>query len=210
MQYVVKLSVDELAALAALIGQPIDQVAANGWSAELRSGALLQPVIPVEVPTPDAEHPYGVVSRPLLMRDGQSQLADSGSVLAEDLGVVRAINVISTLVVFTPIVDCPAEEILPGVMLPPSRGYGLKYFSPGQREQAERAIRVGTLVDLDIAFELVCERRTSVVTYTRGYFIQVSLLGLPESEDWVSTGAYCRREVRGHLKAEPSNAADSR
>ena len=210
MAYSVKLSIEELAALGALIGQPIDQVTTNGWSAELHSGELRQAVIPAEVSTPDSDHPHGVVERPMLSLDGQSLVAGSSSVLAKNLGTLRAINAISTLVAFTPVVDCPAVEILPGVVLPPSRGYGMKFFAPNELAQAQRIVGCEALVDLDIAFELVCDLAPSVVIYTRGYFVHVSVLGLPTDEEWVASNAYVRRPVRPGFKAEPADAMDSR
>jgi hypothetical protein len=65
-------------------------------------------------------------------------------------------------------------------------------------------------VDLDIAFELVCDLVPSVVMYTRGYFVHVSVLGLPTDEEWVASNAYVRRPVRPGFKAEPPDAMDSR
>jgi hypothetical protein len=204
VRYAVKLSAEELDALAALVGKPLDRVAADGWAAELRSGASVLSVVPEEVPTPDSEHPHGDVERPLLQLDGVPALAEACSVLGERLGLVRAVNVVSILVGFTPVVDCPAEELLAGVVPPPSRGYGWTYFPPGQREQAEREVGPGALVDLDIAFELVCDGCPSLVLYTRGYFIQVSLEGLPGGADWVEFGTYVRRPVNAAGRAEPS------
>ncbi len=209
MRYAVKLTVAELDALAALIGLPVDRVTADGWSAELRAGALLIPIIPEEVPTPDADHPHGDVERPMLRLDGGPVLFESGTVLGENLGVVRAVNVISILVGFTPVVDCPPEEIVPGVVLPQSRGYGWTYFPPWQRDGAEQEVGAGALVDLDVAFELVCDGCLSLVVYTRGFFVQVSPQGLPETEDWVAFGTYVRRPLRVGGQAEPGAAADT-
>lgn len=197
MRYAVKLSSAELDALTGLIGKPLDRVAADGWAAELRSGASVLLAVPEEVPTPDADHPHGNVERPMLRLDGETSPADSYNVLGERLGVVRAVNLISALVGFTPVVDCPAQEFRPGVVLPPSRGYGWTYFPPGQRGQAEREVGAGALIDLDVAFELVCDGCPSLVVYTRGFFVQVSLQGLPASEDWVAFGTYIRRPLGG-------------
>ncbi|MBN9519149.1 hypothetical protein J0H58_11620 [bacterium] len=208
MRYAVKLSAEELYALAALIGKPLDRVAADGWAAELCSGASVLAVVPEEVPTPDAEHPHGDVECPLVRLGGGPARAESCSVLGEHLGLVRAVNVVSILVGFTPMVDCPAEEIRPGVVLPPSRGYGRTYFPPGQRGQAEREVGAGALVDLDVAFELVCDGCPSLVVYTHGYFIRVSLEGLPAGADWVAFGTYARRPVGAGDRAEPPGAAD--
>lgn len=208
MLYEVKFSVAELDALTGLIGSPLDRVAADGWAAKLRCGRAVIPIVPEEVPTPDAAHPDGTVQRPMLMLDGEPLLTSSCSVLGEHLGVIRAVNVISILVGFTPVVDCPAQEIVPGVVLPPGPGYGWTYFPPGRREQAERELAAGALVDLDGAFELVCDGCPSLVVYTRGYFVQVSLHGLPAGEDWVRFGTHVRRSVRLSSDAEQDAAAD--
>ncbi len=208
MRYAVKMSAVELDALAGLIGKPLDRVAADGWAVELRCGVSVLPVVPEEVPTPDADHEYGAVERPMLRLDGETALADSCSILGQRLGLVRAVNVVSILVGFTPVVDCPAEEIMPGVVLPTSREYGWTYFPPRQWGEAEREVGAGALVDLDIAFELVCDECPSLVVYTRGFFVQVSLQGLPASEEWVAFGTYVHRPVSAGSWAEPSAAAD--
>ncbi len=206
MRYEAKLSAAEFGALADLIGSPLDRIAADGWAAELRCGRAVLPIVPEEIPTPDADHPLGDVERPMLRLDGVAQLADSCAVVGERLGLVRAVNVISILVGFTPVIDCTAEEILPGVVLPPSRGYGWTYFPPEQREQAEREVGSGALVDLDVAFELVCDGCPSLVVYTQGYFVRVSLKGLPAGEDWVAFGTYVRRPVNPGPDTEVTEA----
>jgi hypothetical protein len=196
MRYAVKLSAAEQGALAGLIGLPLDRVTADGWGAELRSGASVLRVVPEEVPTPDADHPHGDVERPMLRLDREVSLAESCNILGEGLGLVRSVNVISILVGFSPVVDCSAVEMVPGVVLPPSQGYGWTYFPPERCEQAEREVGMGALVDLDVAFELVCDGCRSLVVYTHGFFVRVSLQGLPASEDWVAFGRYARRPVR--------------
>jgi hypothetical protein len=203
VRYAVKMTVAELDALTGLIGMPLDQVAADGWAAELRSGALVLPVIPEEVPTPDADHRHGDVERPMLRLDGGPVLFEPSTVLGVNLGVVRAANVISILIGFTPVVDCRPVEIVPGVILPLSRGYGWTHFPPAQREAAEREVGAGAMVDLDVAFELVCDECPSLVVYTRGFFVQVSLQGLPAEEDWVAFGMYLLRPVRVGGQVDP-------
>jgi hypothetical protein len=196
MRFSVKMPEAELDALRTVIGTRLDQVAVDGWSAELRSGELILSVIPVEVATPDDDHPHGDVERPMVRLVGESAFDGSCSILAEGLGLIRAVNVISILVSFTPVVDCSGEEIIAEVRLPPgSTGYNKLYFPPEQGEQAEQEVGAGALIDLDVAFELECERCPSVVVYTSGFFVQVSLEGLPVREDWASFGTYVRRRV---------------
>jgi hypothetical protein len=195
MFYEVKLSPEECFLLASLIGQPIELVATDGWAVELRVGTTLLSVIPKEVATPDAAHQDGVFERPLIQAVTEPLQPEHSRVIGERLGVLRAVNVISTLIGFSPVVDCPAEEIIPGVMLPESRGYGWVYYPPLQCEQAALETGAGALVDLDIAFELIAEECRSVVVYTSGFFVNVSIRGLPLDQEWVSLGAYVRRGV---------------
>jgi hypothetical protein len=207
MHYRVKTPPSELNHLVSLIGQPLDGVAVDGWSAELRSGTVRLKVVPEEVATPDADHPTADVERPMIRLDDSPTSGENGDVVAERLGLVRAVNVFSILVGFSPVVDCPAQEILPGLVLPPSRGYGCVYFAPEKREQAEIEVGDGSLVDLDRAFELVTDECTSLVVYTTGFFVRVSLQGAPVDEDWVKLGTYTRRPLCHGNHAESGNAA---
>ena len=50
------------------------------------------------------------------------------------------------------------------------------------------------LVVLDIAIELVAELCPQITLYTRGYFINVSMTGLPD-EPWATAGYFTRRSV---------------
>jgi hypothetical protein len=123
MRYEAKLSLPELDAIEGLIGKPLDRVSADGWGAELRCGNLSLLVVPHEVATTDADHPTGDVERPKVLVDGGPEPGSQGTVLGEQLGLIRAANIISVLVGFTPMVDCPALEILPGVILPAGPGW---------------------------------------------------------------------------------------
>ena len=195
MFYEVKLSPGECGLLASMIGQPLERVATDGWAVELRVGSMLLSIIPEEIATPDADHPYGDVERPLVQLGVEPQPPEDVKVVGERLGMIRAVKLVSILIGFSPVVDFPPEEILPGVMLPAGRGYGWVYYPPGQREQAEQEAGAGALVDLDIAFELVTDECPSLVVYTRGFFVHANMQGLPSAEDWVAFGAYMRRSV---------------
>ena len=118
------------------------------------------------------------------------------SVVAEKLGVVRAANVISTLVSFSPVVQRTGAKIAPGVVMPHStEGYGYVYHHPDQRGDAARDVGAGALVDVDIAFELIIEKCPSVVVYTSVLWVRTSLEGPPRDEEWVRLGAYRRRPI---------------
>ena len=54
----------------------------------------------------------------------------------EQLGTVQDVNIISSLVSFSPIALFPEMEIAKGTMLPASEGYGFVYYHPSQFEAA--------------------------------------------------------------------------
>lgn len=196
MLYEVKLADSELAALAALIGQPLDLLGCDLSAAELHSAKNVLVVTPLEVATPDKHHPYADVERPLVRGNGPSVVGGGLRLLEENLGIVREVNIISILLGFSPPVHCPPEEILPGVVLPASQGYGWVYYPPAQRGLAEREVGDdASLVDLDVAFELVTDRFPNLVLYTCGFWVNVSPGGLPADEEWVKFGAFIRRPL---------------
>jgi hypothetical protein len=197
MFYAVKLSPADVNALRALVGRPLDLVAADGWAAELHSGDTILLVKPEEFATPDAEHPRGDVERPLIELRSESALAGGLDRLAEHIGLVRAVKVISVLLTFSPMVDCTGEEIRPGVALPEgSQAYGWLFYHPSQRDLAEKEVGPArALVDLDIGFELVTDQCPSLVLYTECYFIKVSQRGLPQDADWARLGTFVRRSL---------------
>lgn len=96
MLYNVKLSEDELSLLASFIGRPIDRVCTDDWAAEFQSGRTVISVVPEEVATPDDEHPLADVDRPLVRLDTDTQRPKMPRLLANHLGTVRTVNVIST------------------------------------------------------------------------------------------------------------------
>jgi hypothetical protein len=197
MRYKVGLTASERELLAVLIGQQLAFVRADGWSAVLQAGDIGLDVVPEEVPTPDTEHPVGDVERPLVRLVQEPDLMRHGQRIVESAGLVRAVNIISVLVSFSPVVECPPTELRPGVVLPTSNGYGWIYHPPALLADAEtEAERDSALVELDIAFELVTELHPSVVFYTRGYFVCVSANGLPEDEDWADVGYFVRQSLR--------------
>jgi hypothetical protein len=200
MFYEVKLSLPECELLASLVGKPLDRVTTDRWAVELRSGASAIRVVPEEVATPDAEHPQGDVDRPSLQAISDFSSAKDDIIVADRLGVVRGVNVVSTLISFSPVVECRGEEIALGVLMPDSTGYGYVYHHPDQRGEAERAVGAGAVVDLDIALELITDKHPSVVIYTRAFWMVTSIEGLPGDEEWVAKRAYERRPVSDHAR----------
>lgn len=127
----------------------------------------------------------------------------------EQLGTVQDVNIISSLVSFSPIAMFPEMEIAKGTMLPASEGYGFVYYHPSQFEAARAQLaEKNALIVFDVAIELVTKRYSSIVLYTRGFFVYASLDGLPDREAWVKFGTYVRRPLqrllaRGSGSAEP-------
>jgi hypothetical protein len=199
MLHEAKLARSECDLLAALIGQPLHRVTTDRWAVQLGVGASMLLIVPEEVTTPDAEHPYGDVDRP---RVGVGRPTDAAGdiVVAERLGIVHEANVISTLVTFSPVEDCTGEEIMPGVVMPKSTEYDYVYHHPDRRADAERDVGAGALVDLDIGVELITDKCASLVVYARAHWVMVSVDGLPLDEEWVAEGACERRSVSDHAR----------
>ncbi len=194
MLYTVKRSGFELAVLGRQIGKPLERVTSDGFGAELHCGGAVLCVLPEDAATPDKTHPSGDVDRPLVRLESDPAPSGTSHVLGEHLGIVRAVNVLSLLIGFTEVKEFPAGEYF-GMTLPAHTGYGWLYLPPQLLEQARHAVGEGALVDLDIAFELVCDARPSVVIYTAGHLVQVSLNGLPANEDWCTIKRYSRRSL---------------
>jgi len=124
----------------------------------------------------------------------------------ERLGTVQDVNIISTLVSFSPMAMLPEMEIVKGVTLPAGEGYGFVYYHQSQFEVA-RAQLGRALIVFDVAIELVTMRYPSIVLYTSGFFVNASFDGLPD-QDWVKLGTYVRRPLqrlltRGNGSTEP-------
>src|SRR5262249_8721986 len=145
-----------------------------------QSGPTVISVVPEEVATPDDEHPLGDVERPLVRLDTDSQRPEMARLLADRLGKVRHVNVISTFTGFSEVVNCEPQELIHGVTLPRSKGYHRLYFSHAEPNH-------GALIDLDVAVEIVTDNCPGLVFYTRGYFIHTSTSGLPPDEPWVTS-----------------------
>jgi hypothetical protein len=208
MLYQATISRPELASLEGLLGEPLDIVLPVVWCAELRAPKALIRVSPKEVATPDADHPRGTADRPSITTEEASFMNGERRAFVEQLGTVLDVNIISTLVSFSPIAMFPAMEILKGVTLPASKGYGFVYYHPSQFEAARAQFaEKNALIVFDVAIELVTKRYPSIVLYTSGFFVNASFDGLPD-RDWVKLGTYVRRPIqrllaRGTGSTEP-------
>ncbi|MEO7190981.1 MAG: hypothetical protein ABI051_07980 [Vicinamibacterales bacterium] len=153
--------------------------------------------IPKDVATQDADHPAGDVDRPLVKLGGAAPLSQNDEVVLQSLGVIRAVNVVSTLTGFSAVEDCPEEEVGPGLVLPAGRAYGQVYFPVRLLDDDRARLHAsnGAMVDFDCAIEIVADGCSSLVMYTQLYSISVSLSGLPISEVWTEPGLHKRRAV---------------
>jgi hypothetical protein len=211
MLYQAIISRPELVSLEGLLGNPLDIVVPVVWCAELRTPKAFIRVSPVEVATPDTEHPHGTADRPSItmeMEEASFTNGETGTSL-EQLGTVHNVNIISTLVSFSSISMFPERKIAKGVRLPASEGYGFVYYHPSQFEAARAQIAdKNALIMFDVGMELVTERFPSIVLYTSGFFVNASFDGLPD-QDWGKLGAYVRRPLQ-RLLARGRDSADPR
>jgi hypothetical protein len=194
MLYHATIPQSELDILASLLGSPLSVVVPNVWSAQLHAPNSLIKIIPEEVSAHDEDHWNGLVDRPKIIVETTPDPEREGSRI-EPLGIMQDVSVITTLVTFTPTLPLPPLEIAPGVIVPQSEGYGSLYQDPAQLE-AIQALQpeAEALIMLDIAVELTTTTHPSVVFYTSGYTIGISLNGLPDRE-WAKAEAYTRRSL---------------
>lgn len=198
-RYDVGLLPDETSALAKLIGQSLDSVTTDGWAVQLECGDIALGIIPQEIATPDEQNPEAAVERPLVRTDGESGLDDEATVVAEDLGIIKEIRVMSILISFAQLSSDPSGSVPPGLMGAPVQALGWRFHAPTKRGRAERAAGAGALVDLDIAIEFVTEHCPSLVVYAAGDQVQASARGAPDDEEWSRAELHARRPVRtGH------------
>jgi hypothetical protein len=196
MYYVAAVSQPELGSLAGLVGESLNIVMPVVWCAELRTAEVLIRIRPEEVMTPDTDHPRGAVDRPMIITEIASAANHRPEARIEPLGIVHDVNIISTLVSFSPTEIFPEQQLVQGVMLPASKGYSLIYQHPSRLEVARALLpEDNALVMLDIAIELVTDHYPSVVLYTRGFVVDANLNGLPDS-DWAKIDTYARHSLK--------------
>ncbi len=200
MLYEVKLPVEEIRLLASLKGRPVHRITSDGWSVGLELDELVLDVRPEDVATPDDAHPSGDVDRPKIVLMQSSSVGEHHRPIVNDLGKIASVQILSTVISFSPVRTCPPVSLADGVEIPEGDGYGWVYYRPSEREVALRELSQSqAIIDLDVAVELSTERSTSVVLYTRGYFVHASLGTMPKAEDWVRFGAYVRRSANVHM-----------
>jgi hypothetical protein len=178
----------ELMLLATVPGEELHIVTPVVWCAELSTLKSKILVRPEEVLTPDREHPHGTVDR-IMISTPAGSTASSSSSPQQSLGIVRAIEVISTIVAFTPVENYPPQNLL-GVTLPASAGYGYIYYHPDKL----RALQTGLLeeeasVSLDVGIKFVTDSNPNVILYTSGFFVHASFDGLPD-QIWKTSNSY--------------------
>ena len=196
MVYDVKIPETELDELAKLIGKPLDILSMSGYDVILQSDKRVLRINPEEVATPDKEHPYADVERPLIERKVHTPTADGELMVSKQLGCIQTINILSVLISFSAPSFGPAIVLPNEAVIPEGMEYGWTYFHP--RDKRSLITKLGddqALVDLDIGFELVTTKHSSVTVCTSGYFILVCQNGLPEDEEWVRFGTFSRRSL---------------
>lgn len=194
MLYDVKLPAEEMRLLALLKGRRLHRITTDGWSVGLELDQLALDVRPEDAATPDDAHRSGDVDRPKIVLMQSSNVGEHHRPIAEDLGRVSSVQVLSTVISFSPVLTRPAVTLPKGVEIPEGQGYGWVYYRPSERETALRELSQSqAIVDLDVAVEVSTNSSASIVLYTRGYFVHASLETLPEDEDWVRFGAYTKR-----------------
>jgi len=102
MYYIAAVSQPELGSLAGLVGESLNIVMPVVWCAELRAAEVLIRIRPEEVMTPDTDHPRGAVDRPMIITEIASAANHRPEASIEPLGIVLDVNIISTLVSFSP------------------------------------------------------------------------------------------------------------
>lgn len=196
MFYNAKLSGLERVALRDLIGRQLDAIRSDGWCVELISGERVLTVEPEDVATPDQIHRDGDVNRPKVLPSAKADLDSVKDTISRELGLIRSVHVISILVSFSEPKPGPAIRLFSGIVIPKGTNYGYIYYS--EREKSEAIAQIApdkALVAQDVGIELVTERNPSVVLYMHGYFVAVSLAGLPRDEDWVHFEVYSREDL---------------
>ncbi len=200
MLYEVKLPIEEMRLLASVKGHTLHSVTTDGWSVGLKFDELVLDVRPEDAATPDDAHPSGDVDRPKIVLMESSDVGEHHRPIANDLGRITSVQVLSTVISFSPVRSCPPVRLAGGVEIPEGDGYGWVYYRLSERETALRELSESqAIIDLDVAVELSTERSATVLLYTRGYFVHASLGTMPNDEDWVRLGAYTRRGPIGNM-----------
>ncbi|MEZ5942245.1 MAG: hypothetical protein R3C18_12700 [Planctomycetaceae bacterium] len=177
MRFDARIPDDERRQLASLIGRELFTVSADGWAVQFDMEALSIQVIPEEIATPDDDHKCADVTRPSLT---ETTDATTG-IVASNLGVITAVSVLSTVVVFSPPELGEPIEIN-GVTIPEGISYGPEFFHPSRPPSVSSG---QAIVDLDIAFELRTDSNNRITVFTDGcgYFVYVTVNEYPISTD---------------------------
>jgi hypothetical protein len=170
----------ELELLARGVGNPVDSVWADHWSATAHTPDLALLVIPEEVHTPTTSHPYADVDRPAVELCHERR--GMGELVGRDLGIVREITLLRALVSFSEVVECPETEIeILGRTIPPGEGYSIVFLDPAGDARGSAGLDAPVVV-ADIGIELATDRRRTITFFTRavGYCVETVLdEGLP-------------------------------
>jgi len=187
--YEALISDAELRLLSALIGEPLSITTPIVWSVQLSTPKATIGVNPDEILTPDKEHPRGTVDRIMITMDSAPPAKSNFRTSNKNLGKVREVEIVSTVVAFSPVRKFPPQDFL-GTTLPASTGYGYIYYHPLQLNSLNICVgEEDALVLLDMGIKFVTDRHPSVFLFTRGYFVNAVFDALPD-EDWAMSDSF--------------------
>lgn len=195
--HVAKLTGVEQHQLADLAGQPLDEVAADGWCVTLRCRRSVLRVDPFEVHTPDEQHPFATVAR-VRVSPLSGSIHEGQRLVASALGNVLSVHVLSVLVSFSPPTQGRPIQLPGGTTIPEGVDYHWIYHDPLQKQRRNPHSGTRAIVDLDIGVAIATQTCASLVLYTRGFFVVVSTAGLPDDEDWVRYETFSRSPPARH------------
>lgn len=134
MLYEVKLAVGEMCLLASLNGRRLRGITTDGWSVALELDGLVLDV------RPEDAHPTGDVDRPMVVLVQSSELGAHHRPIAMDLGRISSVQILSTVISFSPVRMGPSVRLPGGAEIPESDGYGWTYYRPSENGIAIREL----------------------------------------------------------------------
>lgn len=171
MIYNAQISEDEKICLRKLIGETVDKISTDGWSAAINTQSHAYWFLPEEIATPDVLHEVADVVRPKV--EDKKYDTENEKVLATKLGKVMSINLISTFTTYSLPVKAEATKVL-GVTIPEGVKMSIVFSRP-EESLLERFAGPDdlALTKLDLAIEIITTLSRRILFYTNGvgYFV---------------------------------------
>ena len=120
MLYEVKLPHEEMRLLASVNGRPLHRITTDGSSVGLELDELVLNVRPEDAATPDDAHPSGDVDRLKVVLIQSYNVSEHHRPIANDLGTIGSVQILSTVISFSPVRACPPVTLAAGVEIPES------------------------------------------------------------------------------------------